>query len=700
MNGRLATQLTNDLTQWRAGLLEIILRVAAGLGLIVYIPSVYIALQNGMIGVIVIDTIAIMFILGLLFIRTIPFHWRAGICFLFFFSLGTGLLVWVGSVSQIYLFGFSILVAILLGLRAGLAAAALSSLTMFVIGILGAYAAEMDQPARIWSEFGWLVITLNFTLVNVLLTLAIGRLLSKLDMALQREMAARVSLERERTLLRTLIDALPDVVFTKDLAGRYTLANPATISLVGLPDEQAIIGKTVFDLFPHELAASFHADDMHVVAGHPLLNREERSRDSHGNALWFLTIKVPLYNPAGDIIGLVGISRNITDRKKLEDQLHQAQKMEAIGQLAGGVAHDFNNMLTVIFGYCELVLSMDELEPTIRESVTIINEASERAASLTRQLLAFGRRSILQPEILDLNQIILETSKMLRRVIGEHIELTTILSPQLASIWVDPSQFNQVLINLVVNARDAMPQGGTLTIKTANMDLTADDAANLGCQPGRYVMLVLHDTGYGMPADVVTHIFEPFYTTKELGKGTGLGLSIIHGIVQQSGGGIQVESTPGQGTTFTIYFPVMADRPQTIPPIAATGGLHGSETILLVEDDIGVRTMILAGLRQHGYHVLDSSNSKEALVVIATYQGRIDLLLTDIQLPEMGGANLVDTLRIPYPQIKVLFMSGYNDHTVIHSRLPTADSAFIQKPFTQHTLIHRIRNLLDPTPHG
>ncbi len=696
MRGRFAIGVEIDPENWRAGLLTVILRVTAPLGLLVCIPSVYFALLARLFGVAIVDTIALSVVLSLFYFDRIPFRWRAaGVC-LTFYVLGACLLVFVGSISQIYLFGFSIVATLLLGLRAGLYAALLSSATMFVIGTLGHASPEMAVATWNYNFTGWSVITLNFALVNTLLTLAIGAMFTALDKALSREIAAHISLDRERKLLRTLIDALPDIVFTKDTRGQFVNGNPALLALYGFDREEQLVGKTVFDLYPREIAEKYHAEDLQVLAGRPLLNREEQRAHGEGNPQWYLTIKVPLRDAAGAILGLVGISRNTTDRKRLEEQLRESHKMEAIGQLAGGVAHDFNNLLTIITGYSELLLAMPEVGDALSASVKAIRDAGLRAASLTRQLLAFGRQSMLQPKVLDLNAIVTETGKMLGRLIGEDILFTTVLDPKLSRVRVDPSQLDQVLMNLAVNARDAMPRGGRLTIETSNIELSDDYAAtHLDCEAGHHVMLAISDTGCGMTPEVKARIFEPFYATKGVGQGTGLGLAMVFGIVQQSGGSIHVYSEPDRGTAFKIYFPAVEEPLSRKDDSAPKNELHGSETILLVEDEEGVRGLVLMSLEMHGYKVLTAKDGMDALGVVQAHPGRIDMLLTDVVMPSMSGPELAQGLRARFPQMKVLFMSGYTGDTVVRHGLLEAEEAFIQKPYTPSALAEKVRLLLD-----
>ncbi|HUZ45802.1 MAG TPA: response regulator [Terriglobia bacterium] len=383
-------------------------------------------------------------------------------------------------------------------------------------------------------------------------------------------------------------------------------------------------------------------------------------------------------------------------RRRLEEQLQQSQKMEAIGRLAGGVAHDFNNLLTVIAGYCQLLL--DRLGPNdpMRTSVGQIKEAGDRAASLTRQLLAFSRKQVLAPQVLNLNQVVANMNKMLTRLIGEDVELVTICFPGLWRVKADPGQIEQVMMNLAVNARDAMPRGGKLTIETANANLDKNfPDQHFVIIPGSYVMLAVSDTGTGMNQEIRSRIFEPFYTTKELGKGTGLGLSTVYGIVKQSGGYIWVYSEPEKGTTFKVYLPraeADAEEPKQAESVLRTQA--GSETILLVEDNEAVRTFVRCVLEARGYRLLEAGGSEDALKAVERHAGPIHLLLTDVVMPRMSGTELALRIASLHPETKVLYMSGYTDNAIVHHGVLDAGRHFLQKPFIPEALTQKIREVL------
>lgn len=526
--------------------------------------------------------------------------------------------------------------------------------------------------------------------------------LTQTNLALQEQINERQRAEEalllERNLLRTLIDNLPDFVYTKDRQHRFMVSNAAHRAYLGADTLDQIVNKTDYDFYPSELVAAFHADEEMVMeSGQALINKEENLTKAD-TPNFGLTTKVPLRNSQEQIIGLVGISRNITEWKRLEEQFIQAQKMESVGRLAGGIAHDFNNLLMVIMGNTQLVYEvMLPTEPLAKDLKTVL-EAAERAKNLTRQLLTFARKQVISPQTLNLNDLILNLDKLLRRVIGEDIELTMLPATNLWLVKVDNNQMEQVLINMAVNARDAMSDGGKLTIETANVTLNeAYTRRHVEVKPGRYVMVAVTDTGTGMPPEVQARLFEPFFTTKEAGKGTGLGLATCYGIIKQHGGNIWVYSEVDQGTTFRIYLPAITETAgsslaaQTVSDIP----LQGNETILLVEDDYTVRQFTLRVLNMLGYSVLEACDGVEALRLAAEFSGMIHLLLTDVVMPKMSGNVLAQHLHTTHPQTRVLYMSGYTANAIVHNGVLDPGINFLPKPVSPEQLARKIREVLN-----
>ena len=510
---------------------------------------------------------------------------------------------------------------------------------------------------------------------------------------------ARDLTERRRNdeLLRSVLNHTVHGIVGIDEKGIVTLFNRAAEDIFHHPASE-VIGANVKMLMPEP----YHSEhdgylSNHLRTGEPKVigrSRQVRGLRKDGSAFPIdLTVTGFLLEGRRHFVGIV---QDISEKQKLEAQFHQAQKLEAVGQLAGGVAHDFNNLLTIISGYCEMILSDLPAGHELRSSVEPILEAGARAAALTSQLLAYSRRTVLEPKVLDLNVVVKDMESMLQRLLGEDIVLSASLDPKIGLVKVDLSQLSQILMNLAVNARDAMPQGGLLTIETHAVELDQTPrSTHSECQPGRHVMLALTDTGNGMSPDVKARIFEPFFTTKDAGKGTGLGLAVVLGVVRQSGGSIEVYSEPGNGTRFEICFPAV-DQPatssfKTEPAIDP----RGAETILLVEDDEAVRRFALRSLQSHGYRILQAGDARQAMDVAEQHQGRIDLLATDLVMPLMSGRELAQTLQPRFPQMKVLYLSGYTDDAMVRHGILHFDVNFLQKPFTPSSLANKVRQVLD-----
>ena len=509
----------------------------------------------------------------------------------------------------------------------------------------------------------------------------------------------RQALRRHERLVREIIDANPSLIFVKDWEGRFVLVNQATAEIYGTTVD-GLVGKTDADFNPNaEEVAHFLRDDREVMAsGRPKFVPEEPVTNPHTKQTrWFQTIKLPLRLPGEEAVTMLGVATEITERKLLEEQLLQSQKMEAVGQLAGGVAHDFNNILTAIVGYSDLLAAELGDNAQQREDIEEIRKAARRAAALTRQLLSFSRKQVLEPRIVDVNGVVLNLDKMLRSLMSENIELETQLAEDLDAARVDPNQLEQVIMNLAINARDAMPDGGTVTIETANATLGEDYAAkHVSVIPGDYVMLAVTDTGCGMTEATKARIFEPFFTTKPAGRGTGLGLSTVYGIVKQSGGNIWLYSEPNKGTTFKIYLPAVDALPEDIGKAAPVEAeRQGSGTVLVVEDDEQLRRLTHRALAAQGYEVLEADRGRSALDAARRHEGPIDLLVTDLVMPDTNGPKLAETLRAARPGLRVLFMSGYPDGAIVHHGMLEAGVAYLAKPFTTEAITRKVREVLE-----
>jgi two-component system cell cycle sensor histidine kinase/response regulator CckA len=517
-----------------------------------------------------------------------------------------------------------------------------------------------------------------------------------------RDITQRLSAQRgwaeAEAKYRALIEHVSAISYIAEIGvdGQWLYVSPQVETIFGFSAEEWLTDsqKWIRHVHPEDHAI--------VLAAEETSNRGERFQAEYrvtrkdGRVIWVSDTAVVVTGSDSRRL-MEGIIVDITERKLLEGQLQQARRMEAVGRLAGGIAHDFNNLLTIIKGYTELALARAKVQPELRTDIERIEDASERAAGLVRQLLAFSRRQVLQPKVLDLNSIVVGLDKLLRRLMDEDIEMVTLAGKSVGTIKADPGQIEQVIMNLVVNARDAMPDGGRLTIETANVDLDASYAKDHATvRPGRYVMLVVSDTGIGMSADTVAHIFEPFYTTKESGRGTGLGLSTVYGIVKQSGGYIWVYSEPGKGSAFKVYLPRVDEPAEALPRgKAPAANRQGTETVLLVEDDPQVRELTRTVLAAQGYFIIEAASPEDAERIVENDRAEIHLLLTDVIMPGISGRELARRLTARLPRMRVLYMSGYTYNIIAHGGTLEQGVAFLQKPFTPSTLVEKVREVLD-----
>lgn len=523
--------------------------------------------------------------------------------------------------------------------------------------------------------------------------LKINREMSSLADSLQQSQAR---LREHQARLNLLTEQVPAIVWSVDKELRFTSSIGAGLKAINLKQD-AVVGMTLFEYFK--------TDDIRVpaIAAH---RRAIGGSPATFDALWsgrsYECNVVPLRTGPGEIVGALGLALDVTERGNVERALHDqaealrhSQKMEAVGRLAGGVAHDFNNLVTVIKGYCDLISRKLGPGHDVQDWFEEIKNSANRAAALTSQLLAFSRKQVLEPRVLDLNELLVDMNRLLRRIIGEHIELQVDLAPNLGNVKVDKGQFEQVIMNLAVNAYDAMPRGGRLSVKTENRAVTGTENGHVGqLLPGEYVMISVADDGEGMTPEVLSRVFEPFFTTKEVGKGTGLGLATVYGIITQSGGTIDVESRTGEGSTFRIYLPVVGDAPSVPSPILpASRTASGTETVLLAEDEDAVRALMRRTLEGRGYNVIEAMHGEEAVRLSRDYPGKIDLLLTDVVMPRMSGFKLAHLIRQSRPETRTLYVSGYA-YTGRHEGEMISPETFLAKPFSPDMLALKVRRVL------
>lgn len=494
--------------------------------------------------------------------------------------------------------------------------------------------------------------------------------------------------------LRLIFDHVSDALFVADTAGCILDANPAACDLTQLSIDE-LRSSQLEDILPESAAAvsaAYGSGSELARAASGGETNDDRPRRALDDRV--LDVQAAVFAPGV----LVYTIRDLTKQRRLEEQLVQAQKMEAVGQLAGGVAHDFNNLLTVIMSYSAMILDELPVGDPQRADIQEIADAAARGSGLTRQLLAFSRKQVLESRPVSVSAVVADVEKILARLIGEDIELTTVLDPAISLISSDPGQLEQVVINLAVNARDAMPEGGQLHISTTEVSVSKSDGGEgIDVAPGNYVTVAVRDTGTGMTRETQQHVFEPFFTTKALGKGTGLGLPTVYGIAKQSGGTVVIESELDSGTTVTVYFPCISDRAAASKQrsMGDAARLDGSETVLIVEDDPSLRALAARTLRKHGYNVLLASNGAEALKIAVRHPGSVDLVASDVVMPGMSGRELIEQLVAARGDIKVLFMSGYTNDEVVRRGVLDGGTAFLQKPFTPQEFVKGIRGVLD-----
>ena len=508
---------------------------------------------------------------------------------------------------------------------------------------------------------------------------------------------AEEAIQQEKDMAQRYLDIAGVMLVALETDGTVTLINKKGCQILGCEEEE-IIGKNWFDNFiPKAMRMEIQDVFDELMQGTSSVRQYNENlvltkKGTERMVAWHNTL---LTNDKGDIIGTLSSGEDITENRRLEEQLFQSQKMEAIGRLAGGIAHDFNNALTAIMGYSDIIAKDAEVKDKHRSYIDEIKKSAERAATLTQQLLAFSRKQIMQPKVLNLNTMLKNTKNMLQRMIGEDITFRLQTATPIDMIKVDPGKIEQVVINLAVNARDAMPNGGILEVETKNIFLDhAFCEMHKGADPGNYVLLSVHDTGKGIDNETMKHIFEPFFTTKEIGKGTGLGLATVYGIVRQSGGYIDVQSQEGSGTTVAIYLPRVDKVPETVEKHESKVAEGKNETILFVEDDDMVRNMVAAVLEQYGYNVIEAENGSVAMKR-CEQEDKIHLMITDVVMPGISGPDLVRQIITIQPEMKVLYISGYTDDAIVHHGVLDENTPFLQKPFTPQKLALKVQELLE-----
>jgi PAS domain S-box-containing protein len=509
-----------------------------------------------------------------------------------------------------------------------------------------------------------------------------------------RDISERKRREYDRSLLSAIVESSHDAIISLTFEAKILTWNHGAERIFGYSAHEAI-GRSILFLSSPDRPVEGPAFLERIERANIVENFETIRVKKDGTQIHVAITLSPIKDVDGQVVGVSSIFRDVSENKCLEDMFRQAQKMEAVGQLAGGVAHDFNNLLGVILGYTGLMLDRLSPDDPERKNIEQIEKAGDRAALLTRQLLAFSRKQVLQPKVFDLNTVVTGMEKLLQRLIGEHIELLVVIDPSLGRVKADSGQIEQIIMNLVVNARDAMPTGGKLTIETSNVELDEDYAAQHDSTlPGPHVMLAVTDTGCGMDSKTQERIFEPFFTTKEFGKGTGLGLSTVYGVVKQSGGSVWVYSEPGIGTTFKIYFPCALSPLGIEPPTKTVEGIGTGQTILLVEDDTALLQAMRLSLEKAGYAILAAQSPAEAMRIAESHLGPIHLMVTDVIMPGMSGPQLATGLSVLRPEMKVLYISGYTDEIITHHGVLEPGLSFLQKPFSPTTLARKVGEVL------
>ena len=697
---------TDPFTFWQERILFIICFTAGFFGPLVLVPSILLSMAEGLGSVAILDLAAYFGTVAVLFSKNLSLKIRAGLIFIVLFSLGVGLMVILGPVGAgyVWLLGASIIVSTIYDLKAAFISLACNALAF---GVIAVFIANGMLHWNILSENPleqWLVMTGNFLFINALISTTTALMLHSLKKTFEKEQAARKNLQQSEARLHAVFDAVQSIpIQGYDKERKVIFWNQASARVYGYSREQAI-GQRLEDLIiPDDMRTrtvnaiqAWHEKAIPIPAGEMVM--QNRS----GKPVPVFSSHVMITTHAGEKemfcidLDLSAYKQIQKEKDRVEEQYRQIQKMESIGRLAGGVAHDLNNLLSPVLGYSELILADPAITEKQQKSANSILQAGLRARDLVRQLLAFSRKQNLAVKSVDINQAVKNFQPLLQRTIRENIDVTLCLSAEPQIVMADIGELEQVIMNLVVNAADAMPDGGYLTIETSRIELDASYAQNRqGVMPGNYALLAVSDTGSGMDEQTCKNIFEPFFSTKGE-QGTGLGLATVYGIVKQHGGNVWVYSEPEKGTTFKIYLPLAQDM--EITPAAAEhrkNNLAGTETILLVEDNEQVRQLAHAVLKNKGYKVLAAANGEKALETVSGHDKKIHMMLTDVVMPGLNGKDLYLKVSKTHPGMKVLYMSGYTSNVIAHHGILEQGIQFIQKPFTVNGLAERVRQVLD-----
>ena len=718
---------------WRERILLVLILLSGVIGFVALIPSVGLAIKEGLWSVAVLDTAAYLIIIFLALAKRTAYRVRAWTACVVLYLLGLGLSLFLGllGAAYIWLFAFAVVAGLLIGLRAGLLALGINAATFLLVGVLIhlgrlPWARLLENPLEKWSVLG-----VSFLLINSVITISTAFILRGMEQALEREHLAGRDLERERGRLekanrrlqgemneraeaeqalrqsekrfRDLFNSISDLIYTQDMEGRFLTVNQALCHTFGYRAEE-LVGTPASDYMNPDFRRAYRSE---------YLERLKREGRHQGTTVYYAKSGEPRYieyisrlvTPEHGESYISGSGRDVTQRilaqremDALQAQLQQAKKMEALGTLAGGIAHDFNNILATIMGYAELAQEAAELDRPAPAAIQQIVKSADRARELVNQILAFSRRASSRLKPLDLNQVIRETAPILKRTIPKMIEVRLDLDPDLCPVNGDHTQIEQVLLNLAGNAKDAMPDGGRLGISTGNLTIDqAEGGGRLGLDPGPYVLLTVSDTGLGLDQQTMEHIFEPFYTTKEVGKGTGLGLASVYGIVKSHQGQIDCASRPGQGAVFRIYLPALpadaASPSAEIPRDEAIPG--GAEAVLLVDDEEALRQVSAEFLESMGYRVTVAGSGEEALDIYRSRDGGLDLVIMDLSMPGMGGHQALKELLSINPALKVIIASGYTAGGRVRDTLEQGAAGYITKPYRRAELLQTVRSVLD-----